>query len=80
MYVDDPTSKARVHLASCRYCNNGQGVKDSRLPDNRWLGPFSNPDGAASVAVRENKRDTKPCGVCLPGYQIEAEVLQFIIP
>ena len=80
VYVDDPTDLARVHLGSCRYCNDGQGFKGSRLFDNRWLGPYTDPDEAANAAVRERKRDTKPCGICLKGHRIEAEALQFVIP
>lgn len=41
VYEDDPTSTAKIHRADCCYCNNGRGIKDTRLSDNRWHGPFN---------------------------------------
>ena len=57
LYVDDVTSLARVHEASCGFCNHGAGVKGSRKQDNRWLGPSSLADAVAK-ARRIGKRDT----------------------
>ena len=78
IYVDDPTNRVRVHRGSCKFCNHGTGVNATRRLDNRWEGPFSDPDDAATAAVRANKRDTKPCAHCLPDHRIEAEALRFI--
>ena len=65
VYVDDATSSAHVHEASCHFCNYGAGMKKSRLPDNRWLGPFRLADAVAE-AKRIGKRDTAGCHWCLP--------------
>ena len=35
VYEDNPTSRVRVHKATCSHCNDGQGVKESRRSDNR---------------------------------------------
>ena len=35
VYEDGPTNRVRVHMATCNRCNDGQGVRGSRLPDNR---------------------------------------------
>ena len=69
LYVDDPTNWARIHIGSCRYCNHGKGVKATRLPYNRWFGPFTL-EKAVEEARRENKRNTKGCGGCLPRLRI----------
>lgn len=65
LYVDDPTDSARIHRGSCIWCNHGAGVKETRLSDNRWLGPFVL-DDAVTEAKRIGKRDTAGCGKCLP--------------
>ncbi len=78
VYIDDPTNRVRVHVGSCRYCNHGKGVNEIRLPNNRWEGPFSDPDHAATAAVRGNRRDTKPCGHCLPDHRIEGHAIEFV--
>ena len=31
IYVDDITSRARIHEGSCSHCNYGKGVRGSRL-------------------------------------------------
>ena len=65
LYVDDATNRARIHKGSCGRCNHGAGVKGSRLPDNRWHGPFKLAD-AVEKANRIGKRDTAGCHWCLP--------------
>lgn len=63
VYEDDPTSRARVHKASCsRYENR----KASTLPNNRWHeGPYSR---SAAFAKMDSlgKSDSGPCGTCNP--------------
>ena len=61
VYVDDPTSRARVHLGSCRFCNEGRGMKDTRLPDNRWSPAFPDREFANAWARATEKRDVGEC-------------------
>ena len=65
LYVDDATSSARIHKGLCSWCNHGAGVKETRLPDNRWHGPFRLA-AAVENAKRIRKRDTAGCHWCLP--------------
>lgn len=66
VYEDDPTSRVRVHDATCRYCNDGHGVRGSRLPDNRWYGPFRTRDEAIGKALSTGRGDARGCPTCLP--------------
>lgn len=66
VYEDDPTNKAKIHLASCPYCKNGQGIKDTRLQDNRWHGPFTALQEAEKFAYQLNKKNTDRCKTCKP--------------
>lgn len=65
VYEDNPTNRVRVHKAACGRCNHGQGMKGSRLPDNRWHGPFSTKQFAISRALRTGRLDAKGCWFCL---------------
>ncbi len=66
VYEDDPTRIVRVHRATCRYCNHGQGSKGSRLQDNRWHGPFGTLRKAIDLAVSTGRHDARGCRFCLP--------------
>ena len=66
VYEDNPTNRARIHKAECVYCNDGQGIKGSRLADNRWHGPFETLEEAVRRAKRTGRRDAKGGGCCLP--------------
>ena len=65
VYEDDPTNRVRVHRATCGYCNNGKGMKGSRLPDNRWHGPFGTEREAIELALSTGRLDARGCGSCL---------------
>lgn len=69
VYEDDPTNRVRIHKSECTYCNDGEGIKGSRLTDNRWHGPFQTEQEAIDRARRTGRRDAKGCGVCLPGVR-----------
>ena len=69
LYIDDATNRARIHQGSCRWCNHGAGVKETRLPDNRWQGPLRLA-AAVENAKRIGKRDTAGCGSCLPDLPV----------
>ena len=62
VYEDDPTNRARIHAATCRYYVNR---KHGTRPDNRWHGPIASREEAL-VKLRElNKRDAGVCQHCL---------------
>ena len=65
VYVDDPTNRVRVHRGSCSYCNDGRGMKESRLPDNRWHGPYATEREAIDIALMTGRLDAKGCWFCL---------------
>lgn len=67
VYEDDPTNRVRVHKASCSRCNDGRGMKESRLPDNRWRGPFGTEQEAVGEALKTGRRDARGCWFCLRG-------------
>ena len=70
VYEDDVTKWVRIHEASCRDCNDGRGRKGTRLPDNRWHGPFESQQAAIEKARSLNRKDTAGCGNCLRGLAI----------
>ena len=65
VYEDDPTNRARVHKAKCSRCNDGQGMKGARLPDNRWHGLFGTEREAMDFALSTGRLDAKGCRFCL---------------
>ncbi len=66
VYEDDPTNRARVHKATCGYCNQGRGLHGSRLPDNRWHGPFLTREEAYSRLRATGRSNADGCKVCNP--------------
>ena len=69
VYEDHPTNRVRIHKAACSRCKEGQGIKGSRLPDNRWHGPFGTEQEAIKVALETGRRDAKGCWFCLRGLE-----------
>ncbi len=67
VYEDDSTIRARLHKATCSRCNYGQGMNGSRLPDNRWHGPFGTVGEAIDCALSTGHLDAKGCWFCLRG-------------
>ena len=65
VYEDDPTNCVRVHKATCSFCNDGKGIKGSRLPDNRWHGPFETVQKACDKALSTGRLNIKGCGSCM---------------
>ena len=61
VYEDDPSNKVRIHKATCGFCNDGKGIKGSRLPDNRLHEPFGDLEKAIDKAVSIGRRDVKGC-------------------
>lgn len=66
VYEDDPTKRVRVHESTCAYCRDGRGLHGSRLPDNRWHGPFATREEATATALSTGRADARGCGACLP--------------
>ena len=66
VYEDGPTNRARIHKATCRFCDNGRGLHGSRLPDNRWIGPLESSEVALEVALDTERKDIAECKFCRP--------------
>ena len=67
VYEDRPTSRARVHEGTCRYCNDGEGMGRGRIEaENEWYGPFVSREEAFRRAGATGQRDVRGCGVCRP--------------
>ena len=64
VYEDDPTNRVSIHKAACRRCKEGQRKKGSRLPDNRWHGPFGTEQEAIKMALETGRRHAKGCWFC----------------
>ena len=67
VYENLPRRRGRIHLASCSFCNDGQGLHDSTAPTGRWYGPFATTDAAIEQALQTRAEDLGGCGVCQPG-------------
>ena len=65
VYEDDPTKRVRIHVAYCTRCNDGRGMKEARLPDNRWHGPFVTDQEAIDHALKTGHMDARGCWFCL---------------
>lgn len=65
VYEDDVRKHVRVHKAACGHCSDGLGHQGSRLPDNRWHGPFRTMKAAVDKALGTGHRDVRGCGTCL---------------
>lgn len=60
-------TKARIHLAECRWCNHGRGIHpEASRRNGRWHGPFAN-FNAARGAARQTGRPVSMCMHCDPG-------------
>ena len=67
VYEDRPTSRARVHEGTCRYCNHGDGMGKGRIEaENEWYGPFVSREDAFRRAGATGQGDVRGCGVCRP--------------
>lgn len=58
--------KAKIHRASCAYCNDGRGRAGGYDPAHgKWHGPFSTLSQARAFQVRMRVRDRSDCGHCM---------------
>jgi hypothetical protein len=67
VYKDLVTSSSKLHLASCPWCNDGNGVHGgiSRPHENMWIGPFDTSVDALESSKQSNL-ETVPCEHCKP--------------
>jgi F-type H+/Na+-transporting ATPase subunit beta len=58
--------KAIVHVSSCRFCNDGEGLAGgTALERGRWHGPFATHDQARrTAATLEGVTLRRDCGHC----------------
>ena len=57
--------RARVHMASCHYCNSGQGLHGGAMCEfGKWHGPLGNRSEAIALA-KSIAADARVCGKCL---------------
>ena len=58
--------RAKIHLGSCMYCNDGRGVnpdRESSGDNDRWRGPFRTAEDAVEAAQGLDM-PCSPCGRC----------------
>jgi hypothetical protein len=62
--------RARVHLANCPHCRDGQGqagqLRDEDDPKTFWLGPYPTKQEAVLAMNQLSARDVGFCGHCEP--------------
>ena len=67
VYENLPRRRARIHVAECSFCNDGQGLHYSTAPTGRWYGPFEVVEAAVEQGLKSRAVDIAGCGVCQPG-------------
>ena len=68
VFIDKPTKKAKLHLATCGACKGGQGMHGHRENECWWKG-FSTRNSAWDYAVQEARKigtTSSLCGLCHP--------------
>ena len=64
VYTDRVTGTSRIHRGSCRYCNYGRGIQDTRRSDNYWHGPYA--DLSMAECADRTRGAVIMCGTCNP--------------
>ena len=57
--------RARLHRATCSYCNNGMGAQGTTDSVTGEWKPFPTEAAAKAFVVSTKYEDAKPCGVCM---------------
>lgn len=65
VYEDTINRRIRVHVGSCTYCKEGNGMNATRLSENRWHGPFATLEEAQVLAQSLKRKNTRTCLSCL---------------
>ena len=63
--IHDSATLAAVHLASCAFCNEGDGPKDAGNNNGNWLGPFPSFQKAHEAALSAGQDGTASCDACI---------------
>lgn len=64
VYTNDQRHKAYLHLSTCSYCNDGQGIHPHKSNEHcAWHGPFDEIT-ARNTARTSGKRDIRWCSHC----------------
>jgi hypothetical protein len=69
VFVAKPLRRARVHLADCKHCRNGQGQENQDKNGSgatEWFGPFGSRDDAFAKMMALHPKDHGACGHCRP--------------
>lgn len=67
VYDNWTINKARVHHASCSYCNDGRGIHSNPSGKNsKWHGPFDTVTEADAKAHSLRRVITDHCKSCAP--------------
>ncbi len=75
VYINEPTNKARIHVAECAFCNDGEGMVRDKSPYNgRWCGPFFSDREAVTCAKNSGKADIRWCKWCARTIGIAPEL------
>jgi hypothetical protein len=59
------SARERIHIGTCRYCNNGKGPDPDRATEGVWEGPFATRAEAFKAAKKAGYYDTRDCEFCL---------------
>ena len=68
VYENKIRNRSRIHIADCRYCNDGAGIggQADNTEADEWHGPFKSFDEADAKSTTLDKKDAAPCGACKP--------------
>ena len=67
VYENWQRKRGRIHLANCRYCNEGRSTQQVDSGKNgRRRGPFNRNEAFAVVERLQKSADIQPCAVCKP--------------
>ena len=68
VYENKIRNRARIHVNTCRYCNDGKGVGGAadNVEADEWHGPFNAFADADAKASSLGRKDVAPCGACKP--------------
>ena len=66
VYENWTVDRARVHNASCGFCNHGKGVRSNASTQNgKWHGPYATRALAIRQTIQLGRADARQCPFCL---------------
>ena len=66
IYEHSGNHRARIHLGTCRHCNDGAGrIGAAKEPRRRWHGPYDTRRAARAKMKAFDYDDMKDCEICL---------------